>query len=557
MKNDTHHELQQLLDELLEGTCTPDQHRRLQELLRADAQARELYVKAMHLHASLAWEHAAAPQQQNDAPAFSGPELHQTVDELKELLASTRRRRYQHWLPWTAVAVSVLLVSAAVLISVSVRSPVQNPGTAEPLVIDQGVAVLARLVDAEWESPDPPPVPGSSLGRTRLALRRGLAQIDFFGGASTILQGPGELELLSPDRARLRRGKLRAHVAPAARGFKIQTDRLDVIDLGTEFAIEVVDQGKAEVHVIDGEVVVGRNDRAPTSAEPVRLTAGQGLEVTQTGSSRTIEAQPQAFVGPEQLASLAESSSRERQQRWLDFSTRWRHDPDTLVYFDFQPRQAWSPTLDNGGTGGRAAPAGAIVGCSWTRGRWPGKLALEFKQISDRVRIDVPGSFESLSLAAWVRIEGLEHRYNSLMLTDGFDKGEVHWQITDTTQVELSVFLGPKAKPRNGALDRDYLSPKLFAPSDLGCWVHLATVYDSQKRVVTHYRDGEPVAALPIVDHTTLRIGHAQIGNWNAATGLGPTVRSFNGLIDELLIIARPLSLAEVQQMASIGKPSG
>ena len=37
---------------------------------------------------------------------------------------------------------------------------------------------------------------------------------------------------------------------------------------------------------------------------------------------------------------------------------------------------------------------GTVVGCQWTEGRWPGKKALEFQQVSDRVRLKMPGEFE-------------------------------------------------------------------------------------------------------------------------------------------------------------------
>jgi len=35
-----------------------------------------------------------------------------------------------------------------------------------------------------------------------------------------------------------------------------------------------------------------------------------------------------------------------------------------------------------------------------------------------------------LSLAAWVRLEGLNYWLSALMLTDGWDLGEPHWEIT-------------------------------------------------------------------------------------------------------------------------------
>src|SRR5947207_7903177 len=44
----------------------------------------------------------------------------------------------------------------------------------------------------------------------------------------------------------------------------------------------------------------------------------------------------------------------------------------------------------------------------WVEGRWPDKHALEFRSVSDRVRVSVPREFESLTLAPWVRVQGLD-----------------------------------------------------------------------------------------------------------------------------------------------------
>src|SRR6059058_2486386 len=65
----------------------------------------------------------------------------------------------------------------------------------------------------------------------------------------------------------------------------------------------------------------------------------------------------------------------------------------------------------------------------WVEGRWPDKHALEFRSVSDRVRLSVPGEFESLTLAAWVRVQGLDRQFNSLFMCDGFKAETLHWLI--------------------------------------------------------------------------------------------------------------------------------
>ncbi len=43
--------------------------------------------------------------------------------------------------------------------------------------------------------------------------------------------------------------------------------------------------------------------------------------------------------------------------------------------------------------------------------------------------MQIPGGFGSLTLAFGVKIDSLDRWYNSLFLTDGYDKGEPHWRI--------------------------------------------------------------------------------------------------------------------------------
>ena len=112
--------------------------------------------------------------------------------------------------------------------------------------------------------------PGDALTPGLFAIESGYAQIEFFCGATVVVQGPAELDLVSATLARVRSGRLRAHVPPAARGFTLEADDVTVVDLGTEFGF-AVDGGKSEVHVFDGEVELHRQGQVD------HLNAGQSF----------------------------------------------------------------------------------------------------------------------------------------------------------------------------------------------------------------------------------------------------------------------------------------
>jgi hypothetical protein len=53
--------------------------------------------------------------------------------------------------------------------------------------------------------------------------------------------------------------------------------------------------------------------------------------------------------------------------------------------------------------------------------------------------MSVPGEYESLTLAAWVRVQGLDRQINSLFMSDGFEAGTVHWSIRDDGVLGLTA----------------------------------------------------------------------------------------------------------------------
>jgi hypothetical protein len=239
-----------------------------------------------------------------------------------------------------------------------------------------------------------------------------------------------------------------------------------------------------------------------------------------------------------------------RQQTWLEASKALRKDPSLLVYYPFQAEQNWSRTLRDEAGERRQPRDGAIVGCSWVAGRWPGKQALEFKRVSDRVRFHVPGALDSLTLMAWVRVDGLPNINNSLMMADSWEPGGVHWQIGNNGTLILGVQSRPKG---HGA---HYHAPEILTPKRFGQWLHLAVVYDRDGEHVTHYVDGRPVAQVPLLFDVPLRIGEAELGNWNIATHRNRSpIRYLNGCMDEFLLFSRALDDREVEQLYNQGRP--
>ena len=409
------------------------------------------------------------------------------------------------------------------------------------------VAVLSQATGAVWSVADVPTEVGESFQPGRFRLDQGLIQIEFKSGAVAVLEGPADFEIISAKLMVCRLGKIRAHVPSQAEGFTIDTPAYSAIDLGTEFTVQVAASGETDFHVLEGEVKLREmtgEENPPTEL----LTEGEGARTSTEGELSKLQPEATPMVGRQQLLELSEAAQKKRFEAWLHYSSELREDPRLLCYYGFDGHANWERQLRNVGPQQQSILDGAIVGCQWTTGRWSDKRALEFKRTIDRVRLSVPGEFDSLTFFAWVRIEGLEHRFNSLFLTDGHDLGEVHWQITDFGR----LLLGVKAEAE---LSHDFRSPPVIGPADLGRWVHLACVYDAENGVVRHYLDGNEVSSESIKIPVKLRIGPSDLGNWSPEHYTSNRLRSLNGRIDEFGVYNVALSADQIYEIFAAGKP--
>jgi ferric-dicitrate binding protein FerR (iron transport regulator) len=544
-------ELRGLIDALCEESITPEQLRRLEELVLADPRAEAFYVQYMSLHADLSRHFAALP----------GPAEQSVRQRLAEPApqSTAAARGGRRWLRPLAALALALAAGFLLVLGLWPNPIVISPRPSDPASerTDDSVAVLLQTHHAEWEGTGIPSHPGAPLSPGTLTLKSGYAQVQFYNGATVVLQGPAEFRLISRTQAYCARGKLRATVPPHAQGFTIGSPTMDLVDRGTEFGLDVGGD-KTDLHVFQGKVDVYGPGAAAKTPPRQELTTGQGITATGPGPATPIRTDPAAFLTGRELADRAAEELTRWQGQWEVDRRALRADPTLLVYYSFQADQPWSRTLPDEG-GGKAKPLdGAVVGCTSGTGRWPGKRGLELKRVSDRVRLHIPGEFTAITLAAWVRPDALPNQNNSLLMADGWDPGGLHWQIG----IDGTIILAVKAPPEldGGPYQRGahYRAMGVLTPERLGRWVHLAVVYDPAAGTVTHYVDGKSAAEHPILFDIPLRIEDAELGNWNVAKYRNRTpVRNFNGCIDEFMLFNRPLSGDEVSRLYTQGRPPG
>lgn len=531
-------ELTELISALCDETITDTQFARLNELLEKDPEARSYYAIYMDMHCGLN-RHWGAPE--------SVPNL---------IVAPERTpRAMRHWGIWAvSIAALIALTSALTLIFAgrfsATPESIADPKTAEPVAALQSektsdsVAMLAAALDVIWSDPSASQATGAPLSPGWLRLKSGTAAIQFYTGATVILQGPAELQLISTGEAFCRSGRLSAEVPQQAQGFSIGTPHVVATDLGTEFGMEVNEDG-AEIHVLKGEVALTR-----ATAKLDNLKEGQAIAVQRDGVARRFAARKDAFVTVQQVVQSATEKSNERTKQWLASAEAFDSDPALQAHFNFEKLALGARVLKNLATNSSGSD-GLIVGCGISEGRWPGKGALEFRNMSDRVRLILPGEYKALTLSAWVRIDSLDHLFSSLLMVDAYNSGAFHWQISNTGKVILGV-----AGPKNGAgfEHADYASPAVITPDRFGRWMHLALIYDSETGEARHYLDGTLILKLPLRYKRPLQIGNCELGNWNPGSHVTKyPIRNLNGRIDEFSIHSRPLSDSEIAQLYALG----
>jgi hypothetical protein len=524
-------------DEAVAAVChglgSDEQMRALNELLRANAAARDEYLFRAELHSRLA----------SEPDLFASISGAAASPDVRNLLSLPKRSDGNRaGVKWAlALAACVVLLAAGWWVAQVSLSGGRKGATS------RAVAMLDRVVDAQWDQGRESPRLGAPLEPDWLRLKSGLVQIVFYSGARVVIEGPVELRLISPSEAFCQSGRLIVEVPPQAKGFRVRTPQMNVTDLGTVFGVEVKDR-QTELHVFKGSVEF--QSTAGTAKQS--LLEGKGAVADGASVPKFIAANPAGFASLFDLQNKSSEAEVLRHEQWRAASGRLDEDSSLLVHFDFEQRDLTDWRLPNRSKRKDSASDATIVGCQWTEGRWPDKRALEFRGVSDRVRLSVPGEYESLTLAAWVRVQGLDRQINSLFMSDGFVAGTVHWSIRQDGVLALTAI---GSEPGRYQICH---SPSVLTLDQFGLWIHLAVVIDGGAKRVAHYLNGVPVNEELLTIKTPFRVGVAELGNWNAQ-GFPRNdpfmIRNFSGAMDEFCLFSRVLHADEIRALHSAGKP--
>ena len=284
---------------VLEGVATDDDCAKLNSLLSDSPAARDVFDAYLRETSELKWQLdavALAAFGEDGASSGTEPPRCRVPNGSRWFSAVTRAAAV---LLVASVATATAIMTAGIVGSerkapAPVVAAVESRHAAALVHSDthRGVATLTRAADVVWSQ-------GSNAVEelSRLApgdtLRFDGGEIDiiFDSGVEVLVRGPADLEIKGIDRAFSRLGAIAARVGESGKGFTIETPTAEVVDVGTEFGVDVESTGSTAVAVFRGRVdlsvaAAARDD--PGTFRP--LFQGEAVRVDADGALKPLVA---------------------------------------------------------------------------------------------------------------------------------------------------------------------------------------------------------------------------------------------------------------------------
>ncbi|MBK1884306.1 hypothetical protein JIN85_17940 [Luteolibacter pohnpeiensis] len=510
-------ELENRILELLDGQASAAQVLELEEILKADPEARSVYRSLSRLHSALCVRYEAAAEVQAVLPIAP--------------FQSSQNEKPKRVLPW------ILAAAAAVAIAVLVLSKNSGGANSVPYQLSPGSVCQVTYPDGVKGPEGHFLVDGAYV-----ELLGGNFECSLANGVHLVVEGPAEFTLANQDLVLLNQGNAWFDVPEVAKGFSVRTHEVDVVDLESEFGVLALSDAPDQIHVLRGSVIA--TTRIGTRSSEV-LTAGQARVVNHDGSLKTLPPTPGRF------------------QKALS---------GKIPYLHFG--------LDGIGVNGEIQVDGSMPGASSIKARLisedsashfiPGPVgqAISFSSGSGAwINTDWPGLSGKAprSIAFWFKIDPGAQQTDTFPAAIAWGNPDNHfnrkWKIwfprdPDNGQLRACISFGA---------DRYYDPARL----DDGSWHHLTAIYTGK----TH-EDGTPDCLLyldgvlskpehrfgpdgpPVMRNVDTQTGGPGNGPLRIGYGIYAGLPTFQGSLDEIYIYQGVIDEKTIRSLSSNGHPS-
>ena len=281
------YELRELVLRSLDGNSSKEDIDRLQVILRSDSRARLYYRSFLAMYSDLNVVIGAKEEQENTKDVYSplfelaeqeshAPELvlekpDNSIVEIatkSEIGTSKFNKFYRIY--------SVILSVAAVIMVVFIVYT--NIFPAKPSV---PTATVVSVSNAKWSENSVGFDEGERLNTYSelYSLKSGLVELLYDYGATVIIEGPADFNIDSEKILNLNEGRLYTSVNTDCTGFSVATPSSILVDIGTEFGVNVNSNGDSQLHVFKGEVVLNAGNSLKNKIKSKHVYAGQAAVV--------------------------------------------------------------------------------------------------------------------------------------------------------------------------------------------------------------------------------------------------------------------------------------
>lgn len=437
------------------------------------------------------------------------------------------------------------------------------------LVIDSVGAVWKGAPDAEVDGHALEPIDGELYEDVPYSLQQGYARVQLEDGAVIIVQSPCDFVLEGPGKIRVHSGKVVCLCeTESSKGLVVNTPSARIVDLGTEFGVQVDPDKGVHARVFQGVIAL-------TSAKPAEgpgdqpsseliLKSGKAVEVDTGGHIHEVPEKEVVFVRDAEY-------DIHRSIGDTPYSRKLVYDREVLLqmeglelYYTFDGDSVQNSVVTNQANAASKRLAGRIVG---DVRRVPGRFdehdrAMRFGHSDqgegwievDPQNEDVFDFSGSFSICLWVRTDGLPLRWRPAII-----KGDRSWRVqsgnVESTPGALQCEIGH-------VYDKDQYHVVYNTHSiDDGQWHSWAVVYerhpDGLSGTFTTYVDGQVVAVQQAAHTLKDTQDPVCIGNIGSGVRTSPEefVRQFVGEIDDVCVFSRALTQEEVETMYQMHKP--
>ncbi|NWK56547.1 hypothetical protein HW115_13075 [Verrucomicrobiaceae bacterium N1E253] len=548
----THREL---IQSLIDGTLSPIESQRINQLLRDDVVLREFYIRQIRTDELLA-AHFELP---NSQVVLKRPEPQ--ISKKKHL---------------TVVTMAVALgMAAAIALMLVFRAPESTTAQDDHSLYSEfipapdrtPVAMVSGTNNVNWAASSGQVRPGHWLSAGKIDLKEGILELSYDTGTQVLIKAPAVYYIEAESKGYLEKGSIKAHSSQTLANFEVETPNSQLIDLGTTFGVTVLSALRTEVHVIEG--LVKAKSLIDPDTEWKMLLKGKALRIKSTEDFNTDYDRFPADT------SLYDWAPPERAKR-----------PQSIHYHHWSFDQLNGSQLQDSGQhpDSPSFPAHTVdisestTSHQWlTQGRFGKALHLDGNQRF--LRTDFPGieGNASRTVAFWIRLGKNQPRGDATpgIVSWGKNKSRGEkWQIRTES---------PLLKDNQQVIRTECAWGHMMGQTNLhdGQWHHVASVFMSAPNAdiathVKHYVDGKLETRGSIISRrVNTAVAKDEHSNFPLSiglsmdTGFSPSynklierhkkqqlnIETLNGDVDELYIFDAALTPSEILQLMQKNRP--